>query len=311
MNTLLNPAAGRVAVQDASDAALTLGARLRRALGGFALALLVVAVGYLMLRPALLRWGATDAEVAAALPGDLAGQRWTRAVTIDATPAEIWPWLVQWGQGRGGWYSYDWLENLLGFDIHSADRILPEHQNPAVGDPICLAQGVCFMSVYVIDPERQFILQGRGPDDVPFWTFALSLTPVDAGRTRLVLRESFGPGALPDAALYALEVADVVMEQKTLATLKLLAEGGAQSPLVTALEIAAWLGALLCGLFAGWLCLTRARWQRPLLIGLGAVVVLLALTFVFPPLWARAALVAALIAGLLWSRGPAEVGTTH
>ncbi|HRE26415.1 MAG TPA: hypothetical protein PK954_07255, partial [Anaerolineales bacterium] len=78
------------------------------------------------------------------------------------------------------------------------------------------------------------------------------------------------------------------------------------STLVTALEIAAWLGALLCGLLAGWLCLTRQRWQRPLLIGLGAVVVLLTLTFVFPPLWARAALDAALIAGLLWNRSSAD-----
>ena len=225
MSTLLHSTTSQINTPRAVAPALSLGTRLGRAFGGLALALLIVALGYLMLRPTLLRWGATDADVAAALPGDLDGLRWTRAVAIDASPAEVWPWLVQWGQGRGGWYSYDWLENLLGFDIHSASSILPEHQNPAIGDPICLANGVCFLNISVIEPERALVFQGIDPDGNAFWSFTLALTPIDADHTRLVLRESFAPGALPDAALYALEVADVVMEQKTLDTLKILAEG--------------------------------------------------------------------------------------
>lgn len=297
MNTQIHTGAGHLATP-ATLATHTRGLRLRRALGGLALALIVAVLGYLLLRPTLLRWGATDTEVASAMPGDLEGLRWTRAVAIDTAPESIWPYLVQWGQGRGGWYSYDWLEDLLGFDIHSASTILPEHQNPAIGDPICLARGVCFLNITVMEPERVLVFQGIDPNGVTFWSFALELTSIDAKHTRLVLRESFAPGALPDAALHALEVADVVMEQKTLDTLKRLAEGGVPSPLTTAVEVAAWLCALACGVVAGVLCLRLADWRLPLALGLAAVLVLLALTFLYPPLWLRALLDLGLAAGL-------------
>ena len=119
MNTQMHTGAGHLATT-ATPATHTRGLRLRRALGGLALALIVAVLGYLLLRPTLLRWGATDTEVASAMPGDLDGLRWTRAVAIDAAPESVWPYLVQWGQGRGGWYSYDWLEDLLGFLQHAA-----------------------------------------------------------------------------------------------------------------------------------------------------------------------------------------------
>jgi hypothetical protein len=83
------------------------------------------------------RWGATDAEVAAAMPGDELVPDpqlgYTRAITIDAPPEDVWPWLVQMGQGRGGLYSYDGLENLVGCDIHSADRVIADFQQLAAG----------------------------------------------------------------------------------------------------------------------------------------------------------------------------------
>ncbi|HNT78066.1 MAG TPA: SRPBCC family protein, partial [Anaerolineae bacterium] len=128
-------------------------------------------LGYLGLRPLHLRWGATAAEVARPMPGDLARVGWTRAITIKAAPTAIWPWLAQWGQGRGGWYSYDWLENLLGFDIHTADHILPEHQQPQVGDPLCMARGVCNNAVFIVEPEQFFGWQSLAPDGTPAWTF--------------------------------------------------------------------------------------------------------------------------------------------
>ncbi len=281
----------------------------RKALVGVAAVLVTLILGYLALRPWHLRWGATDAEAAASLPGDLAGQRWTRAVTIAAAPEQIWPWLVQWGQGRGGWYSYDWIENALGFNIHSADRIRPDLQHLAVGDPICLADGVCFMNVWQIEPGRHLIFQGRDPQSVPFWTFALVLTPVDATHTRLIVRESFSPDALPAAALVALEIPDVVMELKMLDTLRTLAEGGAHTPWTTAAEVTVWIAALACGFAAGGLCLRRADWRLPLVLGLAAVLTLLVLTFLFPPVWLRALLDLALAAGV-WSawRRPQPVG---
>jgi hypothetical protein len=92
-------------------------------------------------RPRINQWGATDREHQATWPGDhLVAQPsfvWTNAVTIQAPAAHIWPWLVQLGQGRGGLYGYDWLENLISCDVHSADRILPEFQHPMqVGDRV-------------------------------------------------------------------------------------------------------------------------------------------------------------------------------
>lgn len=93
-------------------------ARLKRFFGGLGIVLLVLILGYLVIRPLHLRWGTTAEEVSRAMPGDLDGMRWTRAITVAATPEQIWPWLVQWGQGRGGWYSYDWLENLFGMQCH-------------------------------------------------------------------------------------------------------------------------------------------------------------------------------------------------
>ena len=86
----------------------------------------------LVVRPWHRRWGASDEEVGRSLPGDdlvtEANFETTRAITIDARPEEVWPWLVQIGQGRGGFYSYDLLENAMGLDIQSAGQILPQYQ---------------------------------------------------------------------------------------------------------------------------------------------------------------------------------------
>lgn len=97
------------------------------------------AAAYIFLaRPRLLRWGATDQEVDGLLPGDdlipNADVTATRAITISASADQVWPWIAQLGQGRGGFYSCDFLENLIGADIHSADRIVPELQGIDVGD---------------------------------------------------------------------------------------------------------------------------------------------------------------------------------
>src|SRR5580765_4253898 len=90
------------------------------------------------LRGPILNWGATGAEVEQRLPGDElledADGVATRAITIDAPPRAVWPWVAQMGPSpRGGAYTYDWIENLLGLNMHSVDRVLPEFQHPKVG----------------------------------------------------------------------------------------------------------------------------------------------------------------------------------
>lgn len=93
----------------------------------------------LFLREPILTWGATKAEAAATLPGDElleeADGIATRAIAIDAPPAAVWPWVAQIGPSpRAGAYTYDWIENLLGLNMHSVDHVLPECQHPQVGD---------------------------------------------------------------------------------------------------------------------------------------------------------------------------------
>ena len=94
----------------------------------------------LFARPRHLRWGASAQECDASLPGDdlivSPDLTATRAITVRASAGQVWPWIAQLGQGRGGFYSYDFLENLAGCDIHSADRVVPRWQDIKVGDKI-------------------------------------------------------------------------------------------------------------------------------------------------------------------------------
>jgi len=98
-------------------------------------------LGYTQLRGLILNCGATSEEATGRLPGDELLEKAdgvsTRAIEIDAPASAVWPWLAQLGPSpRGGAYTYDWIENLVGLNMHSADRVLPEFQNPAVGDTI-------------------------------------------------------------------------------------------------------------------------------------------------------------------------------
>jgi hypothetical protein len=145
-----------------------------------------------------LSWGATDAEVAANMPGDelmaCADRSTTRAVTIVASPDEVWPWLVQMGQGRGGLYSYDFLENLIGCDIHSADHIVDEWQHVTVGELFRLHPDVA-LTVAVVEPDHALVVRGGVPmGDTPppyDFTWAFVLNELADGNTRLAIRERY------------------------------------------------------------------------------------------------------------------------
>jgi hypothetical protein len=145
-----------------------------------------------------LRWGSTAAELVAALPGDelvpAVSITATRAISV-AVPADaVWPWIAQLGQGRGGFYSYDFLENLVGCDIHSADRIVPDWQSIAVGDHVRLHPEVS-LSVAIVDPGRALVLRGgipMGTVPQPYdFTWAFSVRTQEDGTTRLVVRERY------------------------------------------------------------------------------------------------------------------------
>ena len=142
------------------------------------------------------KWGATDNEVQKKLPGDelMPHPRWgfTHALTIKAPVAEVWPWIVQMGQGRGGFYSYELLENLVGCDIHNADCIIPEFQNLKVGESIKLHPKAP-VPVAIVEPNHALVLHYEA-DFSSNWLWVLE--PVDEKTTRLISRWSgdYGPG---------------------------------------------------------------------------------------------------------------------
>src|SRR5579859_2950709 len=181
----------------------------------------------LFFRRRCLTWGATAEEVSGKLPGDEllpdAGLVSTRAVTIDAPPAAVWPWLVQMGSGRGGAYTYDWIENLLGLNMHSASRILPQFQDLKVGDELPMGPGRPVMRVEICDPERALTISVAGGNWV--WIFALV---AEDGRTRLISRNriTWPRAVLPVRVLNMLlmEPGSLVMERKMLLGIKQRAE---------------------------------------------------------------------------------------
>jgi len=133
-----------------------------------------------------LRWGATDEEVAGPMPGDeivtTTSFNATRAISIDAPPDQVWPWIVQIGFGRAGFYSYDLFDNL---GRPSAERILPEYQNPWPGDWVPMAGKV--------NETTAFKIAGFEPAQWMLWqkpesTWAWKLEPLDDGGTRLITR---------------------------------------------------------------------------------------------------------------------------
>ena len=158
-----------------------------------------VAAGFALVRARYLRWGATDEEHNMALPGDElvpdADLTATRAVTVGAGADGVWPWIAQLGQGRGGFYSYDFLENLVGCDIHSADQIVPEWQSIDVGDEVNLHPEVGLIAA-VVEPGRALVLRGgvpMGRTPPPYdSTWAFVLRDQADGTTRLLVRERYG-----------------------------------------------------------------------------------------------------------------------
>jgi hypothetical protein len=198
---------------------------------------LLVATGLysLLLRRPILNWGATDGEAHARLPGDElledADGVATRAITIAAPAAAVWPWIAQMGPSpRGGAYTYDWIENLLGLDIHSADRVLDEYQHPEVGE--VLGFGSNRMRLERVEPKR--VLALRSEDGNWVWSFVLEERD---GTTRLLSRNRFRtPTALLRIGMAAVEPASLVMERKMLQGIRQRAELLAREPDIAALR---------------------------------------------------------------------------
>lgn len=181
-------------------------------------------------RRAVMTWGATEAEAAGPLPGDElipdfdSGS--TRAVEIEAPAAAVWPWLVQIGPApRGGAYTYDWIENLLGLGFHSVDRVLPEFQHPEVGESVPFGENE--MVFALVDRERTLALRSGDGN----WIWSFNLVEPRPGVTRLISRNRFRlPSLAVRIAMMPLEPGSLIMERKMLLGIKQRAERLARGP---------------------------------------------------------------------------------
>ncbi|MEW5812920.1 MAG: hypothetical protein AB1925_26140 [Actinomycetota bacterium] len=171
--------------------------------------------------PWMYTWGARPDEVQAVLPGDELvvsdACRTTRALAIDAPPRDVWAWLVQLGEGRGGFYSYSLLERAVGADIHNADEIRPEWQRLDVGDTIWLARrygSKARQIVAAVEPGSHLVLVSpddyerleRGEKASGCWSFVLRR---ERDWTRLLVRGSGGA-----VGHFWFDIPHFVMEQK-------------------------------------------------------------------------------------------------
>ncbi len=192
--------------------------------------MLALAVGYWFpVRRWFGRWGTTPEELARVMPGDAlipdATDMSMQALTVDAPPEDIWPWLVQIGYRRGGLYSYDWLDRLFGFlDRPSATRILPEFQQLAVGDKVPWDGRGTELTVGVVEPPRALALISEVGGFMWVWQFGLY--PLDEERTRFVTR---GTERVPSSPLWWLgmrimEPASFIMTRRFLFGVKERAE---------------------------------------------------------------------------------------
>jgi len=177
-----------------------------------------------------LRWGATDAELVAAMPGDgvIPGAQFnpTRAVTIDAPPEAIWPWLVQTGAGRAGWYSDDLLDNLA---RPSLREIRPELQELRLGQWVSMSPTPSEATAFKVDGfvEHEWLLWAKSDS-----TWSWVLTDIGNGRTRLVTRvHARYDWSRPLWALIGvvlLELGDFAMMRRMLLGIKERAEASAR-----------------------------------------------------------------------------------
>jgi hypothetical protein len=196
------------------------------AFAGAAIALLY----WFAVRRSFARWGATSAEVSRVMRGDsliaAPSHSATQAISVNAPPEDIWPWLVQMGYQRGGLYSYDWLDRLFGIlDRPSATRILPDCQTLEAGDYVWLGpDDRSRLTVKAVEPPRALALSyERGGFQ---WVWQFGLYPIDADRTRFVTRgiEHVPNGVVMWLFMRLMEPAAFIMTRRMLRGVKTRAE---------------------------------------------------------------------------------------
>lgn len=252
------------------------------------------------------------------LPGDeivaTATFQETRAITINAGVDRIWPWLAQLGQDRGGFYSFDLLENLVGCEMPTSDRLLPERQRWQLGDKLWMyppdkagGSGFATLRSHIPGVALGFGTRAVGTAlheaEDGSWSFVLD--PIDDSTTRLLVRGrgSAGRSLLGrafDRTIF--EPVHFAMERRTMIGLKQLAERGTRDRLTNHVHVALWMMTFGLLVTAAVLILRRRHWRRALVGFVASAAVLQVLTLAQPPVLLGALLVAGLAGGLWFSR---------
>jgi hypothetical protein len=291
----------------------------------------LVAVFLLLFRSWHLSWGATYDEAHRRLPGDeivpAAQRQETRATTILAPASEVYPWLAQLGQDRGGFYSYEILEDLVGCEITNTERIRPEFQSWKIGDKLWMyppskLDGIGFAVLRHHEPGRALGFAtrqvGTSPEEPEDGSWSFIVEPTGEHDTRLIVRSRAGGergffGAAFDRLVF--EPMHFVMERKMMAEIKARAEGRPPTPARDTFEVLLWTLAFAVFVGSGLLLF----WSNPetaarkLAVFAGAGVVFQLLTLTSPSLVLGASLVFALLGSLTWAferreGGPAASG---
>lgn len=198
-------------------------------------------VGHLVATPFIgrrrLRWGTTGSEATDSLPGDdlVPEPKWTYtlAVGVNAPVDAVWPWIAQLGQKRGGFYTFETLENIAGCKITNTTEILPEHQQPAVGGEIYLHPTAPPMRIKVVEPPHALVLLGSPADmeaeeswGISTWQFIVRPTPDGTSRFLTRGRSDYSPGWKTRLAFgrFPIEAITFVMGRKMMLEIKRLAE---------------------------------------------------------------------------------------
>jgi len=229
---------------------------------------IIVIVYFTLVFPWMLEWGASGTESTMSLPGDdVVSQpmyRSTRAVSVDAPVEDVWPWIAQLGQDRGGFYSYSWVENLLLADIHNARTTNPDWQTRGEGEllpltcpnyPLGLSQRKersVGPHIRLFEPNRAMVLEGWG---------SFVLQPQGAGKSRFVVRDPTKPMTLPAKLLWEVffEPGHFSMERQMMKGIKARAEGTSGSGSVG--QSLATTGFILTVLIGGFfVAFTRRKW---------------------------------------------------
>lgn len=285
-----------------------------KALSVVAIPLILITVYLVSIRPSQLRWGTMPEEAKRFMPGDGLVENpsfvATRAITIHGKPEEIWPWIVQMGYDRAGYYGYDLIENVGSkTGIRSAAAIVPELQHPKTGDLLPISS-VAHLRFGVIQPDQYLIWQSEAvPHD---GAFTWAMYPVDQDHTRLIsrirLRYHWASRSL--ALDLFTEFADHVAVTRILAGVRGRVEGRPPETLAAeALEIAVWTLAVLEMMVASLLVFRRRRWRGTWCLALSAGCVLLFALYAHAPVWigATGGLVILLLVFLPSIRAPLHV----